>query len=170
MKKMLIVLILMISVLMISCNKLPSSPSDPTTSTKAYTLQFKYTRVEVRDASRLNQGLVVCFGLDTSERYNEMLLTESLARIDDYDFAGQFSQKYSAGAYCILACDAARYDGVDNGTMVVGYKFVITVVETGFTKELTRIMYRTIWGSAIASNASTLARFFLQDDGTFIDY
>jgi hypothetical protein len=91
-------------------------------------------------------------------------------RINDYNFTGRLNKKYAAGTYCILADDSARYDGVDKGTYLVGYKFILKVVETGFTQELTKIMVNTMQGFVGADSASTMARFMLKKDGTFVDY
>jgi len=43
-------------------------------------------------------------------------------------------------------------------------------VETGFTQELTKIMVNTIRSVADQTGSSTMARFMLKDDGTFVDY
>ncbi|MGA2094001.1 MAG: hypothetical protein ABSF88_04920 [Candidatus Aminicenantales bacterium] len=168
MRKKLFVLILMIlAVLMIAvCDKAPTTPQPPEPASY-YTLKFTYTRVEVKNVNNLPNTPTVFFDLYGGGNRD---FVYDFTRIDNYNFESRFSKKYAAGTYCILADDRARYDGVDRGTELVGCKFVITVVETGFTKELTNIMVNTMQGFAIATSASTMSRLMLQKDGTFVDY
>ncbi|MGA2585644.1 MAG: hypothetical protein ABSF88_01250 [Candidatus Aminicenantales bacterium] len=148
------------------CDKAPTTPQPPEPASY-YTLEYAYTRVGVVDVKKLVDTPGVCFDLYGGGNYDRVL---DSTRVNDYNFTGRLNKKYAAGTYCILAYDPARYDGVDKGTNLVGYKFTLKVVETGFTQELAKIMVNTMQGFPDANSSSTMARFMLKKDGTFIDY
>jgi hypothetical protein len=161
-------------ILMLAACKSPTGPdpTDPPDPSKFYTLEFTYVRVDVKNANGLNEIPDVMFGLDGGEHFLEGLNRPT--RIDDYHFTKILDNKYAAAVYCISAQDMARAIAKDGsllcGEMIVGYKFILKIVETGFSAELTKIMTNTIKGFAHADASSTMARFMLKSDGTFVDY
>jgi hypothetical protein len=91
-------------------------------------------------------------------------------RVDDYTFQGEFPKQRSAGIYCINARDSAREELLNDGTIIVGYKFKIRVKETGSEIVLVNILKNTIMDIVGVTDKSTMGRFQLTKEGDVFEY
>jgi hypothetical protein len=90
-------------------------------------------------------------------------------RKDDYHFEKQFSgiletESYS-NLYYIYGLDKARWDGTDD-TVIVGDRFVLTVVETGFSLELTNLVQNNLESNPVRGPNAKMAIWCLKRNGT----
>ena len=159
----------MVGLSAIACKDSITNPKPPT-EFKTYSIEVKNTRVDVKSPQYLGVTPGIFLSIDGVDSW-DFVSGNQVQKLDDYHFKGTFDgvsnyrkQKYAAGFYCIAVADRARYDGVDRGLEITGYKITITIVETGFSKEFVTAQTNTIHFGYENSN-STMIRFYLTSEG-----
>jgi hypothetical protein len=146
--------------IMAAC-KSPSTPTEPPKPIAVYTIKMSFTRMHVRDSSKLSSTPTMYLSIDGFNTVDYIYFPE---RVDDYNFKGTFSQKRAAGRCYVPVFDLAGGSGADKGYRIVGYKLVAEVLETGSTGELI-VVKNTIQGFPDANEVSTMGYFDLTADG-----
>ena len=150
-----------------SCSKTPTTPNPPEPEPTMWTLKIYYTRTEIRSPGYINKVV-------STTITGRVFLSEQITKIDDTHYVHQFSGVPSTEGYgvkySIWADDLARWDRTDCGTRIVGDKFVIEVVETGFSKELLNVTTNDDERNPCRTPSAKKSGFDLLRDGTFTDY
>jgi hypothetical protein len=146
--------------------KSPSSPSPipPPDETKFYTLKVEYIRTEIKQQDQKNK--VVGNSINDNDR---TIATAQMTKKDDFHFEIQYERipdNEKNNVYYVYAIDWARWDRVDDGTGVVGNRFILTVVETGFKLELTNLVLNNLPQNPYRTQSSRMAVLRLKRDGT----
>lgn len=151
-------------ILIIAASKTPSNPIE---QEKTYTLEVTYYRVDVKNLDELGFGPFIFIGQDGGRIIDSLV---DQYEVDNYTFRGDFPKQQGAGIYCITARDSAREELLNDGTILVGYKFKIRVKETGSEIVLVNILKNTIISIVGITDKSTMGRFRLTEDGEVFEY
>ena len=159
---------------------LVAKKKDTTTTTipfeeKRYTIKVEYIRINVTWPDWMWKGVSVAI----ADRNTGMPLVnvQQMTRKDDYHFEKQFSEiletESYANTYYIYGIDLARGDGkiADNGKIdddkaIVGDRFILTVIETGSTLELTNIVQNNLENNPFKGPNAKMAVWRLKRNGT----
>jgi hypothetical protein len=147
--------------------KSPSSSNPPEQPYKPnyYTLKVEYIRTEIKQ-----QNLKDRIAHNFVNGNSRTILNGLMVKKDDFHFEIQYEQQLpdneKNNVYYIYAFDEARWDGVDDGTAVVGNRFILTVVETGFRLELTNLAVNNLEQNPYRTQSARMAVFRLKHDGT----
>jgi hypothetical protein len=167
MKKLFGILFFVVALFSAGC-KSPSSPSPipPPDETKFYTLKVEYIRTEIKQQDQKDK-VVDNFinGNDRTIAFDRTGMTKK----DDFHFEIQYERipdNEKNNVYYVYALDTARWDRVDDGTAVVGNRFILTVVETGFKLELTNLVLNNLPQNPYRTQSSRMAVLRLKRDGT----
>jgi hypothetical protein len=155
-----------------ACKNTPSGPTPPTDLSQYYHLDVTYTRVAIRDTSSFALSIYSTsaeLGIPYQTEPPFIEAVNLLTKIDDYNFKIPLSKNpFACGFYWIAVADYALYDGGDRGLIITGRTIKIRVEETNITYTLSHIVQSTAWYTANGPS-STMARFFLDKDGSIID-
>ncbi len=160
------VIFLSVSVLFFACGgNTPTSPSPPPQPEKYYTLQIQYIRTYINpDVGAARTVHLFLFKLGNPAESPDATLRITT---DDYHLYGELWAKPHTDYY--FHCqDISRYDGFDSSSAMVGDIFIITVKETGFTKELKDIRPYTLPTNLKPGPKAKAAFFQLTEDGRII--
>jgi hypothetical protein len=143
------------------------NPTDPPFEEKRFTVKVKYIRVDVKRPDLMGYPLSVTI---TDRNTDKPLVSEMMAKKDDYHYEKEFSNiletESYGNCYFVHALDQARWDGVDNSSVIVGDRFILIVVETGSTLELTNILQNYLQNNPYKGPQAKMAKFCLHRDGT----
>jgi len=172
-KQFILMMIVLSALLQFACVGSVTGPDDPTKpppppfEEKRYTLYVKYIRINVTRPDFLWRLV----GVTIYDRNAEKpLSTVLMDKKDDYLFEKQFSDiletESYGNCYYIYGQDVTRWDGVDDSSAEVGDRFILTVLETGSTLELTNILQNNLPSNPYKGPQAKMAKFCIKRDGT----
>jgi hypothetical protein len=167
MKKFFGFLLLVAALFCVCCDSpMKPSPPPPPDETKFYALKVEYIRTEIKQQDLKNK--LVGNSIVGNDRAIATDRT-GMTKKDDFHFEIQYERipdNEKNNVYYVYAIDTARWDRVDDGTAVVGNRFILTVVETGFKLELTNIVQNNLQQNPYRTQSARMAVFRLKRDGT----
>ena len=158
-------------VLILSACKNPNGPEPPIIKPpfeeKRYTIKVEYIRINVTRSDLMGRGVPV---MVANRNTGLNLVSQQMERKDDYHYEKQFSEVLETESYgnlyYIYGIDEARWDGTNNDTCIVGDRFVLTVIETGFTLELINLAQNNLEQNPYRGQNAKMAIWCLKRDGT----
>jgi hypothetical protein len=167
MKKMFGILFFVAALFSAGC-KSPMDPIVPPEEIIYYTIILKYTRPEILQADLVNKPVYV----DLRRSPNSDFGLFRLGKIDDYHYEVEV-QKIGGTKkgieYIMWGIDIARWDGIDEGTIVVGDIFTVSVKETGFQKQLMNVRQNNLTTGRYATPKAKMVCWTMHE-GTISDY
>lgn len=157
-----------------ACQGSPTTPNPPPPppEKKHFQVQFRYTRPagSIRQPDLVDRQIdvVICANLDPDPAISLYEL------IDDYNF--NWSEYYDIpenendAIYSMDGLDAARYDGTDKSTMIVGEMFFVRVKETGVETQLTNVQPNTNACNLHPGPNAKMVQWRLNKDGSVSQY
>lgn len=147
------------------------SPEEPT----YYSIQIKYVRPpsSILQYKEVNSTPKVVSGGQCYWGKCSFSFKLDGKQIDDYNFnwsnAESVPDNETGEPYYLFAFDYARGETWESDTIAVGDIFYMRVIETGFEKQLTNIVYNDHVGGATAGPNNKMALWRLMKDGTIRD-
>jgi hypothetical protein len=152
--------------IMAAC-KSPSAtePPKPPLEEKRYTIKAEYIRINL---TRLDLLWKVVSTTIAEKNTGGWLAGGQMVKKDDYhlekEFSGILETESYGNLYYIYAIDPARWNETDD-TVVVGDRFILTVLETGSTLELTNIIQNNLENNPYKGPNAKMAVWGLKRNG-----
>jgi len=158
-----------------SCKDTPTSPDQPTVY---YKIEITYIRENILSPERPDD--IYCYiaraNWNSSLPYTEEMLegSEYFTKIDEYTFTSLISYSIASNEggnpHKICFMDLKRWDGVDEGSVTVGSRIILKVVDTGDVLELKDITKCDIGICPYKTDVSRMAIFWITGDGKLKNY
>lgn len=143
----------------------PSPPPPPPDNSKYYDLLVEYIRPVILRPEAA--GFIPAISIFSPEGGH---VTQFFSRVDDYHFNCEFLHVKAGliGDYHFHQLDQARYDGVDDSSVMVGEIYFITVKQTGVAKELKDVRSYNFYPNPYQGPKARAAFFTLTTEGVIV--